>query len=142
MANLNLNLFHLGGRLTKDPELVGDGNKLRCKFSIAVNRRYTVEGQDKTDFFDCVAFGQKAEFINRYFHKGSNLYCTGSLEIQRWKADDDKYRQRVEMKVADAWFVDSKGGNGDFLPTPTNTSDVPPEDVKFEELSNESDLPF
>ena len=78
MSNLNLNKVVLCGRLTADPELKQTQNGIAVvSFTVAVNRRFTrgADGQSNSqaDFINCVAWRQTAEFISRYFKKGSSL---------------------------------------------------------------------
>jgi single-strand DNA-binding protein len=93
------------GRLTKSPELKTTNNgKSVCTFSIAVNRDYQ---KDKTDFFNCVAWGQTAEFIARYFEKGSMIFVDGRLENREYEKDGQK-RTVTEITVEKASFCGDK----------------------------------
>ena len=68
-----LNVAIIMGRLTRDPELrrTNSGKPVAC-FTVAVDRDYAPEGQEKeTDFIDCVAWNGTAEFVDKYFKKGS-----------------------------------------------------------------------
>ena len=92
MANFNLNKVILGGRLTSNPELSTDRQRSDgADFQHhAVNRRYTSKNQDGTtgqpqaDFINCVAWRQQAEFISRYFHKGSSICVIGSIQTRNY----------------------------------------------------------
>ena len=80
MSNLNLNKVVLCGRLTADPELKQTQTGIAVvSFALAVNRRFTrgADGQSNSqaDFINCVAWRQTAEFISKYFKKGSSLCC-------------------------------------------------------------------
>ena len=137
--SLNLNKVILGGRLTATPELnVTPSGVNVCTFTIAVNRR----GRDApTDFLDCVAWRQTAEFITKYFGKGNAIGICGSLQKRYWETKDGERRSITEVVVDEAFFVDSKSdaqGASD-TPTPTFTKPVEP---KFEELKTDDDLPF
>lgn len=80
MANLNLNKVILCGRLVAEPELkMTPSNIPVCSFRLAVNRSYQKEGEPSADFITCVAWRQRADFISRYFHKGSSLCIEGSI---------------------------------------------------------------
>lgn len=144
MANLNLNKVILGGRLTADVELKQTPSGVYvCSFSIAVNRR----GKDaQTDFIDCQAWRQTAEFISRYFRKGSSICVVGSLQKRSWRDKTGENRYATEVIVDEALFVDSKSdaqGAGaytdgqDFPPTFTK-----PVEPKFEAIDTDDDLPF
>lgn len=135
MANFNFNKVIIGGRLTADVELKQTPSGLSvCTFSIAVNRK----GKDaQTDFIDVVAWRQTAEFISRYFSKGSSICIVGSLQKREWTDKNGAKRYVTEVIADEALFVDSKAEAGtDF---PLNYNSTTP---KFEEISTDDDLPF
>ena len=156
MANLNLNKVVLAGKLTADPELRETQSGISVlRFTVAVNRRYSGKSADgqpaqqQADFITCVAWRQSAEFISRYFHKGSSICVTGSIQTSSWQDQNGQKRYATEVIVDDAMFVDSKGDNssqGSYTPdaygAPSFSSgagDAP----KFEEVNtDESFLPF
>ena len=85
MVSLNLNKVILAGRLTADPELKQTQSGIAVvSFSIAVNRRFasrdSQQGQPEADFFRVTAWRSTAEFIAKYFHKGSAICITGSIQ--------------------------------------------------------------
>ena len=89
MANFNLNKVILGGRLTAEPELKQTPSGVMVlSFSIAVNRAYRSKaddgqmGQQQADFINCVAWRERAEFIARYFHKGSSICVAGQIQTR------------------------------------------------------------
>ena len=144
MANFNMNKVILGGRLTADVELKQTPSGVSvCSFSLAVNRK----GKDSlTDFIDCQAWRQTAEFISKYFRKGSSICVVGSLQKRSWKDKNGENRYAVEVVVDEALFVDGKNdaqGAGTYIDeqmlTSTSTAPVEP---KFEPLSGDDDLPF
>ena len=85
-----MNKIILIGNLTRDPELTetAQGKKL-CRFTIAVGRTFDKE---KTDFFSCTAWEQKAEVIAKYVRKGNKLCVIGRLEINETEKDGVKTR--------------------------------------------------
>ena len=86
-----MNKILLKGRLTADPEMktINDGANFVTKFSIAVNRKYVKEGEERTaDFFNCSCFGKTAEFVQKYFFKGQEMLLEGRLQNRSW--EDDK----------------------------------------------------
>ena len=140
MANLNLNKVILGGRLTAEPELKTTTSGVSvATFTIAVNRRYSKEEQI-TDFINCTAWRQTAEFICRYFHKGSSICVSGEIQTRKWTNDNGENRYATEVIVGEALFVDSKNENG-TAPAPTMSGDGG-NDVEFEELGDDEPLPF
>ena len=140
MANFNLNKVILGGRMTADPELKQTPQGVSVtSFSIAVNRR----GKDaQTDFINCVAWRQTADFICRFFKKGSSICISGSVQTRTWNDQQNNKRYATEIVADEAYFVDAKaeGTVGSF------GGDAPAfqtqESAKFEEVAGDDDLPF
>lgn len=147
MSNFNFNKVILGGRLTSDVELKQTPSGVSvCSFSLAVNRKTGKDQEQKTDFIDCQAWRQTAEFISKYFRKGSSLCIVGSIQKRTWKDKNGENRYATEVIVDEALFVDSKSdaqGTFDAMgyqePTPTFTKPVEP---NFEAVDTDSDLPF
>ena len=138
MANLNFNKAILGGRLTADPERKQTPQGVAVtQFSVAINRK----GKDAgTDFINCVAWRQTADFIHNFFKKGSSICLTGSIQVRSWNDQQGNKRQTTEVVVDEAFFVDSKteGAQGAFEAPSFQTSQAP----KFEEVASDDDLPF
>lgn len=156
MSNLNLNKVVLCGRLTADPELKQTGSGIAVvTFTLAINRRYQSRNADpgaapqqQADFISVVAWRQTAEFISRYFRKGSSLCVTGSIQTRSWQDQQGQKRYATEVVADDAMFVDSKnegGAGGQYTPDPyaaPSYSSAPTAAPKFEELKTDEDLPF
>ncbi len=139
MANLNLNKAILGGRLTADPELKTTPQGVQVtSFSIAVNRKGKEAG---TDFINCVAWRQTADFICKYFKKGSSICITGSIQVRAWNDQQGNKRYATEVVADEAFFVDSKteGVQGGAFDEPAFQTQSAP---KFEEVASDDDLPF
>lgn len=133
MANLNLNKVVLGGRLTADVELKQTPSGVSvCQFSLAVNRRYSKDGEQSTDFINCVAWRQTAEFIAKYFRKGSSLCISGAIQTRSWKDQNGQKRFATEVIADEAMFVDSKGEGA------AETAKEP----QWEEVNTDDPLPF
>ena len=150
MANFNFNKVILGGRLTADPELRQTPQGIAVtSFSIAVNRPYARNTeQQQADFINCVAWRSTAEFITRYFRKGSSICVTGALQNRTWTDQQGQKRYATDVVVSEANFVDSRNESG-YTPAPAADSYTAPayssteeEAPKFEELSSDDDLPF
>ena len=156
MSSLNLNKVILCGRLTADPELKQtSGGIAVVSFTLAVNRRYQTKTADGTapaqqaDFISIVAWRQTAEFISRYFRRGSAICITGSIQTRTWQDQQGQKRYATEVVADEAMFVDSKsegsvsGGqySTDAYTTPSYAS-APTAAPKFEELKTDEDLPF
>ena len=140
MANFNLNKVILGGRMTADPELKQTPQGVSVtSFSIAVNRR----GKDaQTDFISCVAWRQTADFICRFFKKGSSICISGSVQTRTWNDQQNNKRYATEIVADEAYFVDAKAD----APTASFGTDAPAfqtqETARFEEVASDDDLPF
>ena len=138
MANFNFNKTILGGRMTADPELKTTPSGVSVtSFSIAVKRKNTNE--DKTDFINCIAWRGTAEFIQKYFSKGSSICVVGNLQTRTWEDNNGNKRYATEVIVEEASFVDSKSDaqtqNAFVASTEATTTDL-------EELGDEDPLPF
>ena len=141
MANFNLNKVILGGRLTADPELKQTPQGVSVtSFSIAVNRR----GKEaQTDFINCQAWRLTAEFICKFFKKGSSICVIGSIQTRSWTDQQNNKRIATEVIVDEANFVDSKAdapaGSSSYGDAPAFQTQQAP---KFEEIASDDDLPF
>ena len=152
MANFNLNKVILGGRLTADPELKQTPSGVSvCTFGIAVNRRFTskdASAQTQADFFNITAWRASAEFVSKYFRKGSSICVIGSLQNRTWTDQQGAKHYATDIVADEVNFVDSRNESASSAPytndaysAPSFSSDasVAP---KFEELKTDDDLPF
>ena len=149
-----MNQIVLMGRLTRDPELrrTQSGTAV-ASFTLAVDRPFSSRdgGERQTDFIDCVAWRNTAEFVSKYFVKGQMAAVTGRLQIRDWTDQEGGKRRSAEVVVDNVYFTESKKSreaagynapaarNDDFdsgYTTPVTGSD-------FEELDeSDGDLPF
>ena len=100
----DLNKVILMGHMTADPELKQTASGISvCSFSIGVNRRYTKgdQGQQTVDFLNIVAWRQQAEFVSRYFKKGSSIVVCGSLQTRSWTDTQTNQKRTAYEVVAD-----------------------------------------
>lgn len=116
-----LNCAILMGRLTADPELRTTGNGTSVtSFSVAVDRRFQRQGEERqTDFINVVAWRQTAEFVTRYFHKGSMIAVQGSIQTRNYEDKNGNKRTAVEVVADNVSFCGSKaetGTNGSAAP--------------------------
>lgn len=135
MANLNYNKAIIGGKVTRDIELkaMPSGHSV-CNFTVAINRPTTnKDGEQKADFIDCVAWGKTADFISKYFHKGSGIMVDGKLQKRSWTDKEGNDRYTTEIIVDTATFVDSKHES-------TTIEETKPDDKKY--INDTEDLPF
>ena len=142
MANANFNKTILAGRLTADVELKMTPSGVSvCTFAIAVNRRVAKDMEQKADFINCVAWRNDADFISKYFKKGSCILLVGQLQSRSWQDPNGNKRYATEVVVDEAYFVDSKSeSNGagviaGGVPYGTN-------ETNFEEMTADEELPF
>ena len=155
MSNLNLNKVVLAGRLTGDPELKQTQTGVSVtSFTVAINRRYASknneQGEQQTDFISVVAWRQTAEFICRFFKKGSAICLTGSIQTRSWQDNQGQKRYSTEVVADEAMFVDSRnengGAQGGYMPDAYNAtpsySSKPSSAPNFEDLTTDDDLPF
>lgn len=104
------NLVVLTGRLTADPELrYTPSNIPVTTFSIAVSRRYKAGEEAQADFINIVAWRQTAEFVTKYFQKGSMIGIEGSIQTRRYvDKETGKNRTAFEVIANNVQFVESK----------------------------------
>lgn len=105
-----LNHSVIMGRLTRDPELRRtDSGIAVTSFSVAVDRDRAPEGQEKeTDFIDCVAWRGTAEFVSKYFSKGSMIVVSGRLQIRSWTDKEGQKRRSAEIVADNVYFGEGK----------------------------------
>jgi single-strand DNA-binding protein len=120
-----MNKITLIGNLTRDPELTetAQGKKL-CRFTIAVGRTFDKE---KTDFFSCTAWEQKAEVIAKYVRKGNKLCVVGRLEINETEKDGVKTRHH-NIIVDEIEFLTPKSETDRTSPEPSIADLTPADD--------------
>ena len=126
-----LNHITIMGRLVRDPELrYTQSNTPVTSFTLAVDRDFTGKdsGEKKTDFIDCVAWKGGAEFVSKYFKKGSMAIVTGRLQMREWTDRDGNKRRSAEVVSTNVYFGEAKGKVGES---------------RFEDIGDEDgDLPF
>lgn len=106
-----LNRIVIMGRLTKAPELRKTASGLSCaNFSLAVERDVadSQTGKRETDFIDCVAWRATADFVSKYFSKGSMAVVSGRLQIRPWQDKNGNNRRTAEIVTDNIYFGSSK----------------------------------
>ena len=106
-----LNHITLMGRLTRDPELRHTNSGIAvASFTIAVDRDFTDKnsGEKETDFIDCTAWRNTAEFVSKYFTKGRMAVVSGKLQIRNWTDKEGNKRRSAEVVAENIYFGDSK----------------------------------
>ena len=113
MANLNINKVILGGRITNELELKQTQSGIATIiFSMAIQRK---SNNQESDFINCRAWRNTAEFISKYFKKGNSICVVGALQNREWQDKQGNKRTSTEVIVDEAYFVDSKNENSGFV---------------------------
>ena len=146
-----INNVVLMGRLTAVPELKTTQSGISTvRFSIAVERRYNKQGEERqTDFVDCVAWRQTAEFVSKYFNKGSMIAVVGSIQTRNYEDKNGNKRKAVEVQVDNVSFCGSKGETGtgggnpnlDVLKDKVEQFNAPQNGSSYTDIPDD-DLPF
>lgn len=105
-----MNCVNLIGRLTKDPDIkyTQTNNTAIANFTLAVNRRFTKEGQPTADFINIVAWGKTGEFCSKYFQKGMQVAIQGRIQTRNWEDDQGQKHYATEVIAEQCFFADSK----------------------------------
>lgn len=105
-----LNIVALMGRLVYDPELKTTQNGTNvCRFRIAVDRSFARQGEErKADFIDVTAWRQTAEFVSKYFQKGSMIAIEGSLQTRQYQDKNGNNRTAAEVLASQVRFCGGK----------------------------------
>lgn len=143
-----INMVALMGRLTYEPELRTTPSGVSVlRFQVACDRSYQKSGAERqADFIDCVAWRQTAEFISRYFHKGSMIAVEGTIQTSNYTDKNGNNRKQVEVLANNVSFCGSKAESGTASnmgysqPAPSYAS---ADNSDFEEIvDDDDDLPF
>ena len=137
-----LNSITLMGRLTKEPDFrtTQSGTNV-VSFTLAVDRDYQSGGSEKqTDFVECVAWRNTADFVSKYFHKGQMMALRGSLQSRKWEDKNGNSRVSWEVLADSVYFCDGKKSDGNADRPAKSAVNV----SAFEDLDDGSDgqLPF
>ena len=109
-----LNKSIIMGRLTADPELRNTPSGTAViSFCVAVDRSFKKGEERQTDFIDCVAWSSTAEFITKYFRKGSMIIVIGRLQSRMWKDKSENNRKSIELTADEVLFGESKRDNSE-----------------------------
>ena len=137
------NQFILVGRLTADPELKKTKNDVPVVgFSLAVDRPYRKDAEKQTDFINITAWRGTAEFIVKYFSKGSAIGVEGSIQTHSYTDKDGNKRTAFEVVAEKAFFVESKGSSEKKNESPKAATASSSDDFQEVENYEDDDLPF
>ena len=147
-----INMVALMGRMTYEPELKSTPNGVSVlRFQVACDRNYQKDSQNRqADFIDCVAWRQTAEFISRYFHKGSMIAVEGTLQTSNYTDKDGNKRKQIEVLANNVSFCGGKSENGSQGTQGAQNEqytqggmDINPDTSDFEEIvDDDDDFPF
>ena len=130
-----MNKVALIGRLTRNPDIryTTTNNILVVSFTLAVNRRFVKQGEERqVDFINIIAWDRTGEFCSKYFKKGQQVGIVGRLQTRRYEDKDGKTVYVTEVVAEEAYFADSKKED-EINPFATNDTQAPVTD---------DDLPF
>lgn len=118
MANFYMNKVILGGKLASDPELrvTPQGTNV-ASFRLAVNRR---GAGSNTDFFNVQAWRGTAEFVTKFFRKGSSICIVGTIQNREWTEQNGQKRYATDIVADEAYFVDAKSDSQGTQPVQQN----------------------
>lgn len=145
-----LNVVAIMGRLVKDPELkTTNSGKSVCSFRLANDSGYNnADGSSQTNWLDVVAWGKTAEFVCKYFPKGSLIAIDGRLQTRQYQDKNGQNRTAVEIVTNNVSFAGSKnadtpvgGGVTDAPKASPRLSQGEP-DADYALIEDEGDLPF
>lgn len=140
----------LTGRLTHTPELRQTSSGiLVCKFTIAVQRKYSKTKEQEADFIEIEAWRGKAEFVTKYFDKGDMIDITGRLKSYRWKDNNDVTHFGISVLADTVEFAPTNNrksaeNNDNNAQTATDTAEqeLPDDLAEFETIIADDTLPF
>lgn len=120
------------GRITKDIDLqTGKTGSEYCKFTVAIDREKDKNGDKKTDFVDCTAFGKTAAFVQKYFKKGDGIIVLGRFESDKYTGKDGMTRTNWSVNVREVYFPASKGKSEQTNSDVANFQNIDPSDIPF-----------
>ena len=138
-----LNVIAIMGRLSRNPELrQTTTGKSVASFTIACSRgRKDANGKELVDWIPVVAWEHTAEFVCKYFEKGSLIAIDGRLQSRTYKDRDGNNRATIEIIANNANFAGAKSTGGGSNSVPAGGSYNEPT-VQYDEIEDEGDLPF
>lgn len=139
-----LNNISIMGRLTDNPELkTTNSGKVVCSFTIANDKDIKKDDNTPPNWIDCVAWGKTAEFLAKYFCKGSMLAISGSLQTRQYQDKKGNNRKATEVLAERIYFGDSKKNENKSVQNPALdfTQQAEIQGFVSADISDE-DLPF
>ena len=140
-----MNKTILLGRLTKNPDIKYSqtNNVMIATFTLAVNRKYVKEGEEReTDFINVVTYSKLAEFVNKYITKGLQICVSGRIQTRNWEDDNGHKHYVTEVIAEEIDFADSLKKNNENIENENVPQSVEKADNNFELTETEDDFPF
>lgn len=135
-----MNKVILLGRLTKDPDIRGDGESKVAKYTLAVDRRFSKSEENKTDFIGITVFAKGADFAEKYLKKGIKVLVTGRIQSGSYTNKDNQKVYTTDVIAEDQEFAESKKDRGDeSQDTGSDNKDSDFMDIPSEQ---KDDMPF
>lgn len=139
-----MNKVFLIGRLTQDPQASSfESGHSYCRFSIAVNRAYSRDGENKADFINIITWDALAQNCVKYLVKGSQVAVVGSIQTGSYERDGVK-RQTFDIRADQVEFL-SRANQGNGAPA-APTQRAPRQDQTIDQLrevaADDNDMPF
>jgi single-strand DNA-binding protein len=126
-----MNKVTLIGRLTKEPEIrTAQSGTTVVRYSLAVQRAFkSTNGQQETDFINCICFKKTAEFAEKYLHKGMRIAVNGRIQTGSYTNKDGQKVYTTDVVVEEHEFVESRQAQSTPPPVPSSDGfmDIPDE---------------
>jgi single-strand DNA-binding protein len=123
-----MNSVQLTGRLVRDPDVrYTDGGSSIARFTLACDRRYKTENGPTADFIGCIAFGKTAEFVEKWFQKGTKMELNGRIQTGSYDKDGQKV-YTTDVVADQVGFAESKSASH----ASGNTEKPSPENAKVD----------
>ena len=138
-----LNNAVIMGRMVADPELRSTESGVSVtSFTVAVDRRFVKQGEERqADFIDVVAWRNTAEFVCKYFTKGSMIAVQGNIQTRMYEDKNGNKRKAVEIVAENVSFCGGKSDNANGTSEPATVPYALADDSDFKEIPDE-DMPF
>lgn len=138
-----INNVTLMGRLVAEPELrTTNSGKTVANFRIAVDRSYSKNGNKEADFITIVCWEGTADFVSKYFSKGSMIALQGSIQTRNYEDNNGNKRTAFEVVAKEVSFCGGKNETNSAQTLPPTQMSVAPAPADFEEIPDDADLPF
>ena len=140
-----MNKTILMGRLTRDVDVryTQTNNAMVSNFTLAVNRRFVKEGEERqADFINIVSFGKTAEFVSKYFKKGQQVGVIGRIQTRTWDDEQGQKHYVTEVVAEEVYFADSKRDGVPNEMSEATAADITNTFGVQNTTTQNSDLPF